>query len=128
MKSIQLNSIMGTVTSKKDGSIRFSLTTPELKNEEKAAIMELHGLNIETFLKPLDAPPDEMLNITKDVNVKTPSQRLRAVMYVWWSKQDNQQEKFEAFYERKMESIIDSIKSKITDLEDWRRMKNEKRN
>ena len=43
---------------------------------------------------------------------KTASQRLRAVMFVWW-KQLNSQDKFQDFYESELNRIIESYKAKL---------------
>ncbi len=50
-------------------------------------------------------------------NEKTPSQRLRAVMFVYWSKinegRAEQTMTFDAFYRQQVEKYIDLIKKKI---------------
>ena len=46
------------------------------------------------------------------MNVKTPSQRLRNVIYILYTQTD-QKDDFEVFYRRKVEELIDIIKSKI---------------
>jgi hypothetical protein len=43
---------------------------------------------------------------------KTPGQRLRATIYVWWQ-QAGEQGDFETFYLHKMEKIIEGVKSKL---------------
>ena len=43
---------------------------------------------------------------------KTPSQRLRAVMYIWYQ-QSNRTVDFEVFYREKMEKLIDFVKGKL---------------
>lgn len=54
--------------------------------------------------------PDEM----ELVNGKTPSQRLRAVLWVKWDKEGRKGD-FNAFKDREMERIIDQIKESIPD-------------
>ena len=44
---------------------------------------------------------------------KTPSQRLRGVMFVLWEKVPEGFKDFDTFYKHKMEVIIDHMKTKI---------------
>lgn len=43
---------------------------------------------------------------------KSPSQRLRAVLYIYWE-QYMPTKDFEEYYKRKMENIINLVKSKL---------------
>lgn len=47
-----------------------------------------------------------------EVEAKTPAQRLRSVMFVYW-KQLGEEGDFEDFYRKNIEKIIEQIKSKL---------------
>lgn len=112
MKTISSNIILTSVRSKADGSLGLSLSTPELTPNEKVAFMELHNLECAMLLKPLGIKDNDILKIDKEANEKSPSQRLRAALYVYYE-QNNIEEDFEVFYRRKIENIINKIKDKL---------------
>lgn len=112
MKSIQTQAIITGVRSKVDRSLGISLSTPELSTNEKALFMELQGLNVDLLITPTEEKNVEVEKIDKDVNTKTSSQRLRAVLFIYW-KQAGEQGTFEDFYRLHMEKLIDFIKGKL---------------
>ena len=44
---------------------------------------------------------------------KTPSQRLRAVLYVYWKQHKQEELEFDIFYLRHMNNMIEKIKEKL---------------
>lgn len=64
------------------------------------------------LLQPADNEPVELKDIKGEFATKTPSQRLRATIFVWW-KQQNEPGDFEDFYRRRMETLIESVKSEL---------------
>lgn len=112
MKAIKTQVIITGVRSRVDRSLGISLSTPELSTQEKALFMELQGVNSEITITPLDDKAEGMETVNKEVNTKTQSQRLRAVLFIYW-KQQGQKETFEEFYRVKTEQIIEHYKSKL---------------
>lgn len=109
--NIQISSVRAKV----DGSLGLSLSTGELTADQKAAMMGLMGLNLEMGLKVADEAPQEPLVIASEVERKTPSQRLRSVMFVYWSQtRQNHTEDFEEWYKGAIETIINAYKEKLT--------------
>jgi hypothetical protein len=95
-----------------DGGLSVNLHTKELPPVEKALIMEYINkagwfLFSENSIKDEDVPKQDA-----ELNQKTLSQRLRAVLFIWWQ-QLGEKEKFQDFYEDKMEKFIEHIKSKL---------------
>jgi hypothetical protein len=45
---------------------------------------------------------------------KRPSQRLRAVLFIWWRQNTDESEPFQRFYERWMEKRINTIKEELS--------------
>lgn len=91
-------------------SLRFS--TPELAPEEKTAFFELLNLNLKMLLQPADAVPAELKEVKGEFDRKTPGQRLRATLFIWWSQQGKPGD-FDSFYLRRMEAIIDEVKQQL---------------
>ena len=65
--------------------------------------------------KPEVKITSEMLpEIRLEEGEKSPSQRMRAVLYVYWQQKTDQSQHFELFYRHWMERTIDAIKEKLT--------------
>lgn len=114
MKAIRFNGEISSITAKKDRSVGLRLNTPELTATVKAELMELQGINIDVFIKPLDTAPDDIVTVDTDLNAKSSSQRLRGVLFVLW-KQLGEKEDFNNYYQGVMEKIINHFKEKLED-------------
>lgn len=90
----------------------MTVSTPELTSEEKAEFMNIQGLNVTLKIEPQDVSSEEM-TISTEKGVKTPGQRLRSVIFVYWKQYKKEGDEFEAFYRRNMDSIIETYKSKL---------------
>lgn len=112
MQKISTQAVITSVTSKADGSLGLRLGTPELSPTEKAVFMELQGLNLNILVTPLDFETKEILEVKSEVDRKTPSQRLRAILFLLW-KQEGEHGEFSAYYNNKMSRIIDQLKSRL---------------
>ena len=112
MKSIQVSTNITSVRSRKDGSLGLSLETPELSPKEKVLFMELQNIECETTFTPKDFDDKEINEIKTSLDNKSPSQRLRDVLFVWY-KQDKTNELFDNWYAFKMEKLIDYVKGKL---------------
>ncbi len=118
MKAIDIKSAeMGMVNSRVDGSVLFRVITPELTIDQRATLLSFHGKNARVMVEPLDVATDGVDEVTTEMDVKTPAQRLRAVIFVHWK--SNHMEKdyskvgdFETFYRSQMEKIISGYKGK----------------
>lgn len=109
---ITLNGIITSITSKVDGSLGLRLNTPELSTKEKAVIMDIQNKNLNVLIEPLEEKSEDILDIKGEIGEKTPSQRLRAVLYLYW--QQNKKAKwqdFNAYYRHEMEKQIETVKS-----------------
>ena len=70
---------MGLVNSRVDGSVMFRVITPELTLDQRATLLGFHGKNARVMVEPLDVPTEGLDEVTTEMDVKTPAQRLRAV-------------------------------------------------
>lgn len=114
MKQITTRAIITSLSAKVDGSLGLRMTTPELTNEEKTEFFNLQNKNILVSIALEDEKPEDSITVNADMGGKTPSQRLRAVMYVYW-KQNKQEsiKTFQEFYDRAYEKLIDQYKEMI---------------
>lgn len=112
MKAIQTHGIITGIRSKVDKSLGLTMATPELTAEEKAEFMHLQGCNLVCLFKPLDEPSVPVYKIDREIEGKTPGQRLRAVLYVLWE-QSGSKDDFDGFYKTNMGKIIDKIKEQL---------------
>lgn len=113
IKIFQVPAILDGISPRKDGSMTLRFITNEIKDvEEKSKLMEFY----QTFgwmqfsdqsihQVPREAP-------AREAGVKTPSQRLRATLYVLWQDRYSDQP-FEAWYENQMNKITDRIKKEL---------------
>lgn len=111
MKAIRTQSILTGITAKVDGSLSLRFTTPELTSREKAAVMDLQNVNNTLTIRPNDSAKAEVAEVKAELGSKTPSQRLRSVIFVLWKQQGH--DDFEIYYRNIMEKIIDQIKNKL---------------
>jgi len=112
MRSIESDIIITGIRAKVDGSLGFNATTPELSPEEKVAFMELQGINLKMLVVPLDEKNAPQIRVDKEIDSKTPGQRLRAVLYVLWE-QGKKDKDYESFYKDRMEKFIEAVKDKL---------------
>ena len=112
MKAISCELILTRASTRNDGSLGLSFQTPELSPEDKVAFMEMQNLNLKAILQPLNGEADHLHEVKAEFEEKTPSQRLRSVIFIWW-KQQNEPGEFQMFYKKQMEKLIDFIKTKL---------------
>ena len=82
------NAEFGSVNSRADYSVKFAIITP------------------------LDGADAELVEVTTEAERKTPSQRLRACLHVWWQ-QLGKNGSFNHFYDDQMEKLITFVKTKL---------------
>lgn len=111
-KAISCQVILSRASTRVDGSLGLSFSTPELKPEEKTVFFELMNQSMEMVLKPVDSEPTLTKEVKGQFDTKTPSQRLRAVLFVLW-KQAIDDGDFDGFYKKQMEIIINRYKDKL---------------
>lgn len=114
MRTFQVEAILEGVTPLKDGGVSLRYHTNEVSKEQKVELMEYY----QTFgwlmfapnsLQESDIPKD----IAKRDGGQSPSQRLRAVLFVYW-KQLGATSDFEVFYSTKLEQFIDKVKDNLS--------------
>ena len=111
-----------------DGSLRIYIGTPELSNETMVNVFSLikrpgYVLISTNPLNQNQVDAVEQATVNAEFNEKTPSQRLRAVVFKLWEKTQPKQingdsgnmeyVEFDLFYKRKMNEIIKHLKTKL---------------
>lgn len=112
MKAIRTEAQLTSFRSRSDGSVGFSGVTPEMSSAEKVALFDLQNVHVEMLVYPKDAKDADVIEVRKEMEGKTPCQRLRGVLFVLWKK-EGEKEAFEAFYSIHMEKLIELCKRKI---------------
>ena len=95
----------------------MSFETRELSPEETISLMALEGAEMWICMSPEQSEADVPEDMgTVEIGDKTPSERLRNVLFVWY-KQETEAGKyvgiFDNFRKEKMEKIIEGVKSKL---------------
>lgn len=116
MKAIRTNANITSISSRADNSLRLSIVTPELTPSEQVEFLRLKNINIDLYIKPTDHQVEDIQEIKTEIDEKTPSQRLRNVMYVLWKKLGGNEE-FRAYYEKTMNKLIEKYKDKIDEYD-----------
>jgi len=93
------------ITTLADRTLRIQLELRELKPEEMASLMfsymsQEEGVALEEV-------------IVDETETKSPSQRLRGVLFKLWERNKEGLEQFDLYYRKKMGGIIDKLKEKL---------------
>jgi hypothetical protein len=108
----QAPGILTSISYNRDGGMRLGFVTNELSDEDKLILTKFHQkfgwvLFQENPYQPSDIPKE-----LAEEGTKTPSKRLRAVLFRLW-KQEGEVGDFDAWYRTRMETLISSVKSKL---------------
>jgi hypothetical protein len=111
----QVQATVTKISTFADHSLRLQVDTDrELSAEENALVFSLYNKSGWFIFKETEIRPDE-IEVPEYVKEfkedKTPSQRLRAVLYLLWKQ--SKQGTADDFYKRKMEEVIEHFKSKL---------------
>lgn len=117
MKAIHLPSaIIGSITAKsKNNGISFRVSTPELNKDELGVVFDLQDQVVDLLIQPSDIEFADIVEVKNEVDAKTPSQRIRSVLFVLWKQNPEGHKEFSTYYQQKMGAIIDHLKEKIND-------------
>ena len=113
MKAFTCGVIIGGVSTKVDGGLSIRIITPELSPQEKAAVFELQNTELKMLLQQESEGHPKLTDCKTEFDTKTPSQRLRAVIFVLYKNAGQSAGEFEEFYRRRMESIINMVKEQL---------------
>jgi hypothetical protein len=113
---VQIPVILDVLRTLSDGSIKITFATREMRTEDAAEILGYRNTEGWLLFKPAPFEERDIVDIPETVpefaREKTPSQRLRNVLFRLWEyrgKPDN----FEAWRKTEMERIIEHYKGKL---------------
>ncbi len=117
-KILRIPSAIEKVESRKDNTWKLTIGTNELAPEDEAILVALKGKEgyfvfaVQNVIREADIPTEQLEFKTE----KSPSQRLRAVLYRIWEQREYlgpEMKDFEVFYRSRMERIIDQLKERL---------------
>lgn len=112
-KVFQIPATLEGISTLKDGGCSIRFHTQEASPEDKVTLMGFQGSFgwLQFSDSELQEIPRETIN--RDLSTKTPSQRLRATLFVAYQQSGRLDITFEQYYNQKMEIFIDRIKSTL---------------
>ena len=117
-KLFQTPAIIDKISTLVDGGCKLSISTQELAPDEMTSLFSLKNkegwfLFKESVIKESDVDkiPDEP-DVRIEKRDKTPSQRIRAVIYRLWET-TNKSKTADEFYKYYMDKLIEKIKEKL---------------
>lgn len=118
-KVFQTPAILDVGSPTKDGGIRLKIETNEIAAEDIAFLMKEFNGRFGWFLFSANKIENDLIP-EKDADaegrrIKTPSQRLRAVLYLWYQQINDKSKTFDQFYVEQMEKVINKVKEKLDD-------------
>lgn len=105
-----MDAVFSSFSSRADGSVGFRGSGPEMSASEKVALMELHGLNVKLLITPSDFEPESKVVVDRDLRSKTPSQRLRSILFIQWKQKTTHGDTFDEYYAKRMNDICEAEK------------------
>ena len=105
----------------RDKTIRLQVDTQEIPDKDKATLFSYHEkFGVFAFSeKEIDESKIEVPEYEPVEEKKSPSQRFRATLFVYWEKYNLKKDHpiFDNYYRYVMEKYIDKIKNRIRELE-----------
>lgn len=115
-KPVQFSAQIDTVRTLKDGGLKITIETQELPADEKAILFDFANKQIWALFKELPPRIEEIEVVEPDTEFKTdktPSQRLRSVLFRYYEQNYSTKKTFEEFYREIMEKLINQYKEKL---------------
>ena len=105
------------LTSRKDKTIKVTFGTQEMSPNDAAQVFQLNQRFCYIAIKEEPFQHDELNNIDSiktDLEInKTPSQRLRGILYVSYQQDNEGFKDFMTYYVSKMDKLCEHFKSKL---------------
>lgn len=117
MTGLLLPIIVTSIRTRVDGSLSVTVETNELSASNAGELFSTRGKAAMMYLSPKETISqkeiDQVNAIDAEIDGKTPSQRLRNVIYVLYTQRPEEYKDFDSFYKYKMNIIIEHLKSKL---------------
>lgn len=114
---IVIDGIVESIKSRQDGSVTVAFGTQELDGNKAGDLFQLRGkyckaMFSDTNITSLEEEVVDKTPLTATQKNKSPSQRLRSVLHVYFSQQGYSID-FDDFYKTELEKIISHYKTKL---------------
>lgn len=117
MSSVIVTGTLEKITSLKDKTIRTIIDLNELGPDQMQRLFSFIDVFVKVLITDENISQDEIEIIegqSLDNEAKSPSQRLRNVLYRYWEQRAEGYDDFNLYYHFKMNQIIEHYKSKLT--------------
>lgn len=117
-KGALLSAIVEKLSTLKDGSITITIHTQEMSPAKSAELFELRGKLSAVYISPAEITSKELAlvdTVEPDLPGKSPSRRMRNVLYILWKQDHEGFSEFPPYYESQMNKYIESMKQTIKD-------------
>jgi len=117
---IILSAQVESILTRKDRTIKLTFGTQELRPNEAGVLFGLQNSLVNIAIKSADLSQSE-INLLKESKIeiddipenKSPSQRLRNVLYRLWEQDKGGYDDFNLFYLNRIERLIEHYKEKL---------------
>ncbi len=113
---LQIQSVIDKVQTMVDGGLKITIQTNEMNPKDSALLFGLKGKAGWMVFKPTRVEDEDIVNLPEETTEfkkdKTPSQRLRAVLYILWE-QGKKDVDFDTYYKKRMNLLIEKFKENI---------------
>lgn len=111
---LQIEAILDSIATRKDKSVKIVFETNEVNAEECSRLFSMRDeFGWLSFSKhkrnKIELPK---IGVSKELEGKTPSQRLRSVLFVYWQQLGSSGD-FQSFYELQVNRLIEKVKEKL---------------
>lgn len=110
----QAPAVLMSISYTKDGGLRLGFSTNELSDDDKVLVTRYHGQFGWVMFQPNEFQPDDIPKEAAEEGSKTPSRRLRSVLFRLW-KMEGGEGDFDVWYRKQMEVFIGVVKKKLDD-------------
>lgn len=109
---IKLPACLDNYKERKDGSTSLKFDSREISEEEVLILRRFRNVEGWMLFSTDDLNAKDVPDEEPEVDMKTPAQRLRAVLFLRW-KMLGEPNTFRAYYDKSMEHFINEVKSKL---------------
>jgi hypothetical protein len=121
-KAIVIPAQIEGISTRADRTLKITISTQEMPPSEAGRLFALNqkmsyiAIKEESFQQSEVDMVEGLAVNPDDTKQRTPSQRLRAILYVSWKECDEGHPAFDSFYAQKIERIITHYKDKLDAL------------
>jgi hypothetical protein len=116
MNGILLPAYVEGIASRKDKTVKITLSTQELDPEKAGELFGINGQLVTVHINPVGIKQDDISAIESlefYLPGKRPSERLRAVLYLMWKNNPQGFKDQHTHYQHYMDKIIEFYKDKL---------------